>query len=81
MPNKSEVLPLPRPSDAAVEQAVRQELHRDRQTAGLPVSVDVFDRIVFVQGRVPSPEGVGKIEEVVQRVDDVAEVIDELDVG
>ena len=41
---------------------------------------DVFDRIVFVQGAVPTIQSVADLTTAIERVPDVAEVIDELDV-
>lgn len=64
----------------AMTEAVIQELRRDSRTAELPVDVDVFDRIVFVQGAVPTIQSVADLTTAIERVPDVAEVIDELDV-
>jgi osmotically-inducible protein OsmY len=67
-------------TDAAVHEAVLEQLQSDEQTASLPIGIDVFDRIVFVHGVVPDPASVAGVAAVIERAADVAEVIDVLDV-
>jgi osmotically-inducible protein OsmY len=65
-------------TDATISQAVVELLQRDGHTAALPIGVNVFDRIVFVHGNVPSVGSIADLTAVIGRVDNVAEVIDEL---
>ena len=68
----------PATTDAVISQAVLQQLQRDDHTANLPIAVDVFDRIVFVHGKVPNVGSVADLTALIGGVDDVAEVIDQL---
>jgi osmotically-inducible protein OsmY len=65
-------------TDTTISQAVVELLQRDGQTGALPIGVNVFDRIVFVHGNVPSVGSIADLTAMIGRVDDVAEVIDEL---
>jgi osmotically-inducible protein OsmY len=67
-------------SDAAIRTAVQHELRSDPSTSQLDLQVDVIDRRVFLQGKVPLDRDVHAVEEAAMHAPDVGEVIDMLDV-
>ena len=67
--------------DEALADAIRHELQADALTSDLRIEVSVVDRVAYLRGRVAGIEDAEGAEEVAGRVPQLAEVVDELDVG
>lgn len=67
--------------DEALADAVRKELRMDAATSGLNIEVTVEDRVAYLHGQVAGMEDVDTVEEVVGRLSQLAEVIEELEIS
>ena len=68
-------------ADAAVSDAIRAQLQRDRQLANVPIDVQTVNGVVWLRGEVPSDTARASAERLARSIPGVTTVRNRLDVS